>query len=72
MDNNPGTFPVQSERLFEAVRGEGGTVRLVMLPHECHGYRARESIEHVVQETLSWLDKHVKNAGPRKPIAAQK
>ena len=64
-DNNPGTFPVQSERMYQAVRGNGGTVRLVMLPHESHGYAARESIEHVLHEQIAWFDKHVKAAGPR-------
>ena len=46
-DNNTGTFPIQSERLFQAIKGNGGTARLVMLPHESHGYRARESVLHV-------------------------
>ncbi len=66
-DNNAGTFPVQSERMYQAVRGNGGTVRLVMLPHESHGYSARESIEHVLAETIAWFDKHVKQAKPRLP-----
>jgi len=61
-DSNPGTFPVQSERMYQAVRGNGGTVRLVLLPHEDHGYAAKESIEHVIAEQLSWFDKYVKNA----------
>ena len=69
-DNNSGTFPVQSERMYQAVRGTGGTVRLVMLPHESHGYAARESIEHVLAETIEWLDTHVKDAGPRPKRAA--
>jgi dipeptidyl aminopeptidase/acylaminoacyl peptidase len=64
-DNNPGTFPIQSERLYQAIRGNGGIVRLVMLPHESHGYRAQESIEHVLWESITWLDKYVKNAAPR-------
>jgi dipeptidyl aminopeptidase/acylaminoacyl peptidase len=64
-DNNPGTFPIQSERLYQAVRGNGGTVKLVLLPHESHGYSGRESIEHVLAETIDWFDKHVKNAKPR-------
>jgi dipeptidyl aminopeptidase/acylaminoacyl peptidase len=74
VDANPGTVPIQSEKLFEALRGVGGTVRLVMLPHESHGYRGRESIEHVTHEMLSWFDKYVKNAAPRprKQISAQK
>ncbi len=64
-DNNSGTFPVQSERLFQAVKGNGGHVRLVMLPHESHGYAARESVLHALAETVDWLDRHVKQAGPR-------
>lgn len=59
-DNNSGTFPMQSERLFQAVQGHGGTARLVLLPHESHGYVARESVLHVVAEMLDWADKHVK------------
>lgn len=58
-DNNPATVPLQSEKLFEAIRGTGGTVRLVMLPFEPHGYFARESIEHTIWETLTWFDRHV-------------
>jgi dipeptidyl aminopeptidase/acylaminoacyl peptidase len=61
-DDNSGTFPVQSERLYQAVRGNGGTVRLVMLPHESHGYLARESVEHTLYEMIDWFDKYVKNA----------
>src|SRR5262245_16811145 len=61
-DSNPGTFPVQSERMYSAVRGTGGTVRLVLLPHEDHGYAARESIGHVLYEQIAWFDKYVKNA----------
>jgi len=64
-DNNTGTFPIQSERLFAAISGTGGTARLVMLPHESHGYAARESIEHTLFEMLNWFDKYVKNAKPR-------
>ena len=64
-DSNPGTFPVQSERMYQAVRGNGGTVRLVLLPHEDHGYSAKESVEHVLAEQISWFDKYVKNAKPR-------
>jgi len=65
IDQNPGTVPMQSEKLYEAVRGVGGTVRLVMLPYESHGYAARESIEHVLYEMLTWFDRYVKNAKPR-------
>jgi len=69
IDENPGTIPYQSDRLFEAVRGSGGTTRLVMLPFEGHGYRARESIEHVLWEQITWFDRYVKNAEPREPAA---
>ena len=64
-DNNAGTYPMQSERLYGAIKGLGGTARLVMLPSESHGYRARESILHLMWETDTWLDRYVKNAAPR-------
>ena len=64
-DDNSGSFPIQSERLFQALKGLGGTVRLVMLPHEAHGYRARESLLHMLWEQDRWLDTYVKNAKPR-------
>ena len=64
-DNNTGTFPIQSERLFAALQGTGGAARLVMLPHESHGYAGRESVEHTLFEMISWFDKYVKNAKPR-------
>lgn len=60
-DDNSGTFPIQSERMYEAVRGNGGITRLVFLPFEAHGYRGKETIEHVVWEKLSWFDKYVKD-----------
>ncbi|MEM7263647.1 MAG: prolyl oligopeptidase family serine peptidase [Planctomycetota bacterium] len=63
VDNNSGTFPMQSRRLFSAIKGNGGTARLVMLPHESHGYRARESILHTLAETLDWFDTHLKRGG---------
>ena len=66
-DNNSGTFPIQSERLFQAIQGNGGTARLVMLPHESHGYRSRESVLHVLAEMFEWCDRYVKN---RQPAAA--
>jgi dipeptidyl aminopeptidase/acylaminoacyl peptidase len=66
LDQNPGTVTMQSEKLYEALRGLGATVRLCILPYESHGYIARESIEHVLFEMLSWFDRHVKNAPPRK------
>ncbi|MFZ1455560.1 MAG: prolyl oligopeptidase family serine peptidase, partial [Saprospiraceae bacterium] len=59
-DSNPGTLTYQSEVLYEAVRGSGGTARLVLLPHEDHGYSAKENIEHVLWEQLRWFDKHLK------------
>jgi dipeptidyl aminopeptidase/acylaminoacyl peptidase len=59
-DDNTGTFPIQSERLYAAVRGNGGTVRLVMLPFEAHGYRGQETMEHVLYEELAWFDKYLK------------
>ena len=66
-DNNQGTFPIQSERLFAAISGLGGTARLVMLPLESHGYAAKESTEHTLYEMVNWFDKYVKNAKPREP-----
>jgi dipeptidyl aminopeptidase/acylaminoacyl peptidase len=60
-DNNPGTFPIQSERMYQAIKGNGGTVRYVSLPLESHGYIARESVEHTLYEMISWFDKYVKN-----------
>jgi len=62
-DNNSGTFPIQSERYYMALKGNGKTVRYVTLPLESHGYAGRESIEHCLYEMLSWFDKWVKNAG---------
>lgn len=59
-DNNSGTFPVQSERMFAAIKGNGGVVRYVLLPSESHGYRARESVGHVLWEMITWLDKYLK------------
>jgi dipeptidyl aminopeptidase/acylaminoacyl peptidase len=60
-DNNSGTFPIQSERLFQAIKGSGGTARLVLLPYESHGYRARESVLHVLAEMFEWADQYIKN-----------
>ena len=59
-DNNPGTFTLQSERLFEAIQGLGGRSRLVLLPFESHGYAARENILHMLWETDTWLETWVK------------
>lgn len=64
-DDNSGTFPVQSERFYAALKGHGATVRYVVLPLEAHGYRARESVGHTLWEMTRWLDQYVKSAGPR-------
>ena len=64
MDENQGTFPINSERLFNAIKGHGGTTRFVFLPYEGHGYRAKENILHMIWETNKWLDTYVKNAKP--------
>jgi dipeptidyl aminopeptidase/acylaminoacyl peptidase len=64
-DNNQGTFPIQSERMYQAIRGNGGHVRYVVLPAESHGYGAKESVEHTLWEMVTWFDKHVKNAPAR-------
>jgi dipeptidyl aminopeptidase/acylaminoacyl peptidase len=70
-DNNSGTFPIQSERMYAALKGNGGNVRYVTLPHESHGYAARESVEHTLWEMFTWFDKYVKNAPPRQQRAGQ-
>jgi dipeptidyl aminopeptidase/acylaminoacyl peptidase len=70
-DDNTGTFPVQSERMYAAVRGNGGTVRLVTLPYEAHGYRGLESIEHTLYEMMAWFDRYVKNPDTTLTAAAQ-
>ncbi len=59
-DNNSGTFPVQSDRMYSALMGNGATVRYIELPAESHGYRARESVGHTLWEMVTWLDEHVK------------
>ncbi|MGH9474047.1 MAG: prolyl oligopeptidase family serine peptidase [Terriglobales bacterium] len=61
-DSNSGTFPIQSERLYAAVQGLGGTIRFVYLPFEAHGYLAQQTIETVVAEMDNWFNKYVKNA----------
>jgi dipeptidyl aminopeptidase/acylaminoacyl peptidase len=66
-DANPGTTPLQATKLYEAVRGNGGTTRLVMLPYEPHWYTAAESQEQLVYEMLRWFDTYVKEAPPRTP-----
>jgi dipeptidyl aminopeptidase/acylaminoacyl peptidase len=70
-DNNSGTFPIQSDRMYRAIKGNGGNVRYVTLPDEAHGYSARESIEHTLWEMINWFDKFVKNAPAAAPPAAQ-
>ena len=71
MDDNSGTFPIQSERLYMALKGLGATVRYVTLPYEAHGYVARETLLHVLWERLTWFDKYVKNAPPSTSTSAQ-
>jgi dipeptidyl aminopeptidase/acylaminoacyl peptidase len=72
-DDNSGTFPVQSERFYMALKGFGATVRYVTLPREAHGYAARESVLDTLAEMVNWFDKYVKNAPPRsKTDTAQK
>jgi len=66
-DNNSGTYPLQSERYFNALKGLGATVRLVMLPKESHGYRAKESILHLLWEQDQWMERWVKNKGEVRP-----
>ncbi|MDZ7268402.1 MAG: prolyl oligopeptidase family serine peptidase [candidate division KSB1 bacterium] len=72
-DNNPGTHTMQSERLFQAIKGNGGTARLVLLPLESHGYVARESVLHTLAEMFEWCEKHVKHrsAGPNRQAPPQ-
>ncbi len=59
-DPNSGTFPIQSERLFQALKGTGGTAKLIILPYEGHGYYARESNLHILAEFMDWFDKYLK------------
>jgi dipeptidyl aminopeptidase/acylaminoacyl peptidase len=62
-DSNSGTFPIQSERMYHAIKGNGGKARLVLLPAEDHGYRARESVLHTLAEMIDWFDQYVKGDG---------
>jgi dipeptidyl aminopeptidase/acylaminoacyl peptidase len=71
MDNNSGTFPMQSERYYGALKGLGATARLVVLPYESHGYRSRESLLHMLWEQQEWLDRYVKNATSGEPTAGR-
>lgn len=61
IDNNPGTYPLQTERFYQALKGLGGTVRYVVLPNEAHAYRARESVLHTLWEMTEWLERHLKS-----------
>jgi dipeptidyl aminopeptidase/acylaminoacyl peptidase len=65
MDDNSGTFPIQSERFYMALKGHGATVRYLTLPYEAHGYLGRESVLDVVAEELNWFNRYVKDAAPR-------
>jgi dipeptidyl aminopeptidase/acylaminoacyl peptidase len=67
IDDNPGTYPMQTRRLFHALQGLGGTARMVILPHESHGYQARESVLHLLYESFRWFDLHVKQVEPAGP-----
>ncbi|PYP87657.1 MAG: prolyl oligopeptidase [Candidatus Angelobacter sp. Gp1-AA117] len=71
-DDNSGTFPIQSERMYQAIKGNGGIVRYVQLPYEAHGYLGRESVEHTLYEMVSWFDKWVKNAPPANATSTAK
>ena len=64
-DDNSGTFPIQSERFYMALKGHGATVRYITLPFEAHGYAGRETLLHVLAERINWFDKYVKNAPPK-------
>lgn len=72
MDDNTGTYPIQSERMFTAIKGNGGTVKYVSLPYEAHGYRGRENILHTLAEQFNWLEKYVKNADKKQPTLDKK
>ena len=65
MDDNTGTYPIQTERMYNAIKGNGGTAKYVSLPYEAHGYRGRENILHMLNEQFTWLEKYVKNAGKK-------
>ncbi len=70
VDNNQGTFPVQSERFYLALKGHGARVRYITLPYESHRYAARETLLHVASEFVTWFDRYVKDAGPRTGTAS--
>ena len=70
-DDNSGTFPIQSERMYMALKGHGAMVRYVTLPNEAHGYAARESVLHTIAEMLNWANEFAKNAKPRMTTSSQ-
>ena len=69
-DNNTGTYPIQSDRFFHALKGLGKRSRFVLLPHEAHGYSGRESVLHTLAEMINWFDTYVKNARPRTDVSS--
>jgi dipeptidyl aminopeptidase/acylaminoacyl peptidase len=71
-DNNTGTYPIQSERMFNAIKGNGGTAKYISLPYESHGYAGRENILHTLAEQFTWLEKYVKNPGKKEEKTEQK
>ena len=72
LDNNTGTYPIQSERMFNAIKGHGGTVKFLLLPYESHGYAAKENILHLLYEQYAWVEKYVKNADKNTPASGDK
>ena len=72
MDDNSGTFPIQSERFYMALKGHGATVRYLTLPYEAHGYAARETHLHLIAEKIAWFDKYVKNGTAKATTEAGK
>jgi dipeptidyl aminopeptidase/acylaminoacyl peptidase len=71
LDNNTGTFPIQSERMYNAVKGHGGTARYITLPYESHGYTGKENLLHVLAEQLEWMERFVKGT-PVSPMETKK
>jgi dipeptidyl aminopeptidase/acylaminoacyl peptidase len=71
LDNNMGTFPIQSERMYNAIKGHGGTARYITLPYESHGYTGKENLLHVLAEQLEWMERFVKGT-PISPMETKK
>ncbi len=71
LDDNSGTFPLQSQRLFQAIRGNGGVAKLVVLPHEAHGYTARENLLQLLAEEIEWLDTHLAKPAADSPVRTE-